>query len=139
MTQHPAGDIHPREIELAKFLKAQNLEMEVKTGDWFVDSDGVHVIMNIAEKNGDTVLKCQHDKWYRKDGVLIFPHRRDCHDWLSEREYNLHDETLPDGRVKVTCTRRHTEFKIEKIEPSELAGIYSVMIEVINILDFGGM
>jgi len=137
MTPEPAGKIHPREVELARELKKHEIEWNVLTGDWFYANDALHFVMRIEQTGDKTILYGVGDNPYDKDDTVFIPHTSRCREWLMDHEWDLKEENLPDGGHKVIASRRHTDFRVEKCEPTEIAALYAVMGEVLDLVHFG--
>lgn len=137
MTQGTSADFHPRELELAKALAEHEIECQGKTGDWFFVGGQRHVAMRHEVREGTTFLYDAQDNAFALPDVLLLFHRTDCNEWLLERGWDMTIETVPSGNVKVTGRKRHSELHVERTEPTELAAIYAVLLEVDNLIHFG--
>lgn len=137
MTLDTSADFHPREIELAKALAEHEIEWHAQTGDWFFVGGQRHVAMRHEERDGTTYLYDAQDNAFAVSDVLLVRHRTDCNEWLLGHGWDMTIETIPSGNVKVTARRRHSELHVERIEPTELAAIYAVVLEVDNLIHFG--
>jgi hypothetical protein len=71
--------------------------------------------------------------------VLWLPHRTSCIEWLMNRDWELTVGEAVMGKVKALAKKRHTDFHIEKTEPTELAAMYSIMLEVLNLIWMGSV
>lgn len=130
---------HPRAIELARRLKDHELEWEVQTGDWFETDGELHIVIEQQTDEDQTLLVGRTGNTFKKSEVTHLPHRSDCLEWIASKSWR-HEITESDtmrGWIKVKVTRRNTEFKIEKVEPTELAAIYAAMLEVLDLEHFG--
>ena len=138
MTPESAGKIHPRELELAKELKKHEIEWNVLTGDWFhAADDKLHFVMRVEQQDGKTILYGVGGNPYDKAECVFMPHASQCREWLMDHDWDLKEENLPDGRHKVIANRRHTDFHVERAEPTEMAALYAVMGEVLDLVHFG--
>jgi len=137
MTETVPANFHPREIELARELQLQGVGPEPKVGDWFIADDRHHVIMRVEQRSGKTFLADEEDNSFALDAVVRLLHRVDCREWLMERDWDLDAQNTTDGGVKAVIRRRNTDFHVERTEPTELAAIYSAMLEIDNLIHFG--
>jgi hypothetical protein len=137
MAPESAGKIHPRELELAKELKKHEIEWDVITGDWFSVGDTLHFVMRVERDGDKTVLYGVGDNPYDKEDVIFVPHASQCREWLMNNDWDIHEENLPGGAHKVSACRRQTDFHVEKSEPTEMAALYAVMAEVLDLVHFG--
>ena len=139
MSQTDTARLHPRELDLARHLKDFELDWNVQTGDWFFQGDRAHIVLRVEQVDGRTILHGMADNGYDKDDVLWLPHRTSCIEWLMHRDWELAVSESLLGKVKASAKKRHTDFRIEKTEPTELAAIYAVMLEVLNLMLMGSV
>jgi len=131
-------EFHPREVELARELHEQeDWVWNIQTGDWFYGGGTHHVVLRTEELSGKTYLYTPNENSFELSDVVPLRHRVDCREWLMENGWDLDAENLAEGAVRVSAHRRQTDFKVERTEPTELAAIYSVMLEVNNMIHFG--
>ena len=128
--------LHSRELDLAKRLKEIDFPWDVLTGDWFYAEDAVHIVMH-AEKQGDEVmLQGRIGKVYEKSKVIWLPHRTTCIQWLNSNDWEF-DVNLESDAACGVAHRRKTGYKIEKKEPTELAVLYALILEIQELTYFG--
>ncbi|MBN1866145.1 hypothetical protein JW916_02520 [Candidatus Sumerlaeota bacterium] len=139
MVRHtPDAAQHPRVLELARRLKEHRIDWRhVQTGDWFFVGGTQHVVMRSEEQDGKVVLFSQAGTSHPLDQVVLVPHLTQCREWLMEKDYDLTIEDADDGQVKAIAHRRHTDFRVERVEPNDLAAVYAVMNEVVDMMHFG--
>jgi hypothetical protein len=129
---------HPRVLELAKRLKEHDVEWDsIQTGDWFFVGGIQQVVMRTESKDGKKVLHSKSGTAFDIEQAILVPHLTQCREWLMEKDYELTVEDTPDGQVRAIAHRRHTDFRIERVEPNDLAAVYSVMNEVLDMMHFG--
>ena len=137
MPQEAVAKIHPREIELANLLKEFDLPWEIRTGDWFYANDTRHTVLAKEEQDGRTFLCGVAGNRYLKDAVLWLPHRTYCLEWLMNKEWEVTVAEPKEGKIRACAHRRKSECRVEKAEPTELAAIYSVLLEILEMIHFG--
>ncbi|MFP4380967.1 MAG: hypothetical protein ACLFUS_10755 [Candidatus Sumerlaeia bacterium] len=129
--------VKPREVELARQLKDHEFEWDIMTGDWFFADDKLHVVMR-KESSGNSVnVYGLRDHQYDLDDVVFLPHPSQCKEWINSNGWDLKMEDMSGEGVKITIRKRHTEFKIEKTEPTEMAALYAVMLGAMDLDLFG--
>ena len=139
MTESHTQKFHPREVELARQM-AENgdIEWEVQTGDWFYYDGQHHTVFQVEGDGEDAVLIGQNANRYKQSEVVPLRHRTDCREWLLKNDYDIEIQNLPDDQYRAIARKRKTEFAIERIEPTELAAFYSVLLEIGEIRHMGG-
>ncbi len=114
-----------------------DVEWIVKTGDWFWYDNSHHTVLQVDGQGDDALLHGQRDRKYKKSEVVPLHRRVDCREWLMEHNYDFYTDNESPGSVTVTARKRETEFTISRTEPTELAAIYSIMIEIGEMMHMG--